>query len=106
MKRPRKFVTVRTKATPCPFCLYNHDAIANMDSGKLPRPHCFSICLRCQGILILDADLIPRVPTVAQMAAAESAEPGFVEHLQKYREAAADVVKRHQTGGKPPPRRP
>ena len=53
--------------TECPYCNHKFDLIGELRaSGRPPRPGAITLCIECANILILDATLAPRRPTVSE----------------------------------------
>jgi hypothetical protein len=87
--------TLRTPQSSCTHCGYLFDAVSNIEGETGPSPGDWTLCLRCAGAMVFDADLRPAMPAPGAYEALERTEPGLFFVLQRHRAAVLALAKTH-----------
>jgi len=68
-KRPNLGIgaSMKSPLCACKACGHRLSAISHTDKHKVPKPGCYTVCLYCGHLMVLDQDLRARNPTSTEM---------------------------------------
>lgn len=90
----RRMKSHRLAPALCPHCGYLMDAASGIDGKGDPVPGDWSLCLRCGGALLFDADLRPALPPLGAFEALKWESPRVFAKMMRGRELVQQQIKR------------
>lgn len=77
--------TTRVPDALCPHCGYRVDSASALGDAARPDPGDWSVCLRCGGVLMLDAALRPVLPAFGAYEALRITNPRLYAKIERTR---------------------
>jgi hypothetical protein len=80
-------LTTRLPETRCPWCGKKIDAVSHLTGDFVPKPGDLTVCLGCNGTLVIGADHAPRLPLKAEIEWALFEDPDCERDLANTKRA-------------------